>query len=546
MGSLKIKNSALAHVTPESVGVKSEVLADFIRELNEKQLGVHSFTVVRHDKVCAQCFWAPYGPDSPHTLYSVSKSFTSTAVGFAVDEGLIGLDDPVYTYFPECQKYFVGSRIRNVYNRALTVRMLLTMRSGKMISSAEGKNGKNWIKDFFKASFMMPPDTKFKYCSENTFILSALIKRVTGKSTVDYLDEKMFRPLGIEKPFWQTDGEGNNAGGWGLYMRSEDLAKFFLPYLHGGKYKGEQLIPAAWVEQATAKQTATVRDGVLDNMCGYGFQFWRNPMPNSFRAEGLFGQRCVMFPEYDALVVLNSGRSKDYDIMEVFWKYFPQCFEHDAFPENETAYRDLLDTAAACQMEDLPAAPRNAGFEQYLGSKTLHAKTTSRTSVMPVAVSMWSYEKCGKISDMQFDFDEKGVQFTWRECDGVHTLFAGMNGAFGISDVAYGREHYHTYAKAAWTDGNRLQLWIRFIETAHVKKLTFIFSDDGIKVLNMSDPKFEELPVFYLVFSGVDVRRFGEKVIEGAVRDVGMLFLEPDFSAKLKNRKESLFELTQL
>ena len=111
----------------------------------------------------------------------------------------------------------------------------------------------------------MPPDTKFKYCSENTFILSALIKRVTGKSTVDYLDEKMFRPLGIEKPFWQSDGEGNNAGGWGLYMKSEDLAKFFLPYLHGGKYKGEQLIPAAWVEQATAKQTVLQAFQILNN-----------------------------------------------------------------------------------------------------------------------------------------------------------------------------------------------------------------------------------------------------------------------------------------
>lgn len=545
MQTKRIENSALAHVTPESVGVKSSVLADFIREINEKQLGVHSFTVVRHDKVCAQCFWKPFAPDIPHTLYSVSKSVTSTAVGFAIEDGLLSLDDHVSQFFPEYHRYFTGPRPRAAYNRMLTVRMLLTMRSGKLISAAEGKNGRDWIKDYFKAPFMLPPDTKFKYSSENTFILSAIVRRVTGMPMVDYLDEKMFRPLGIKKPFWQSDGDDNNAGGWGLYMKSEDLAKFFLPYLHGGKYKGVQLIPASWVEQATAKQTETVRDGVLDNMCGYGFQFWRNPLPNSFRAEGLFGQRCVMFPEYDALVVMNSGRSKDYDIMDVFWKYFPQCFENDPLPEDAAAHRAFLDTAEACQMEDLPSAPRNAETEQYLGGKSLHARTSASVSVLPVAVSMWSHEKCGRITDMQFDFDQNGLHFTWRESDGLHTLYAGMNGQFGISDVVYGREHYKAYSKAAWSEGNRLQLWIRFIETAHVKKLTFVFSDGAVKVINVSEPKFEELPVFYLVFSGVDVRRFGAKVIEGAVRDVGMLFIEPDFTAKLRSRKDSLLAQLQ-
>lgn len=533
MKTITIADSSLEHVSPESCGIQSAVLTDFVREINEKQLGVHSFTVVRHDKVCAQCFWKPYGPDIPHVLYSMTKSVTSTAVGFAVEEGLIGLDDPVYKYFPEYN-------VRGAKNKALTVRMLLTMRSGKMISATEVKCGHDWIDDFFHASFMMAPDTKFKYCSENTFMLSAIVSKVTGKSVVDYLDEKMFQPLGIEKPFCQSDGKGNNSGGWGLYMKSEDLAKFFLPYLHGGQYKGVQLIPESWVQMATSKQTDTVRDGVQDNMCGYGFQFWRNPVPNSFRAEGLFGQRCVMFPDYDALVVMNSGCTKDYHIMDVFWKYFPKCFEETALDEDEQAHQTFLDTAAACHMEDLPAAERNTQMEQSLNEKTLYCKTNSLTSIVPVAVAHWSYEKYGNLDTMQFDFQENGVQFTWHECDGVHTLFAGMDGTFGISEIAFGREHYHTYAKASWSDENTLQLWIRFIETAHIKKLTFVFSAKRVKVYNTTEPKFEELPVFYLVFSGVDVRRFGEKTIEGAVRDVGLAFIEPDFNCKLKDRKEAL------
>lgn len=133
-------------------------------------------------------------------------------------------------------------------NKALTVRMLLTMRSDKLITVFEEKGNTDWIKSYFAAPFLAPPDTRFNYISENTFMLSAIVSKVTGMSMVDYLYPRMFQPLGIEKPFWEADGRGNNVGGWGLYMKSEDLAKFFLPYLHGGKYKDgtHWCLPIGW------------------------------------------------------------------------------------------------------------------------------------------------------------------------------------------------------------------------------------------------------------------------------------------------------------
>ena len=143
---------------------------------------------------------------------------------------------------------------------------------------------------------------------------------------LDYLYPRMLGPLGIEKPFWETDGKGNNSAGWGLYMKSEDLAKFFLPYINDGKWiDGTQLVPAFWVREATKKQTDSVNDGYIDNMCGYGYQFWRNPVANSYRADGLFGQRCFMFPEYDALVVpehLTLSKSSAIKIPDSKPKYF--------------------------------------------------------------------------------------------------------------------------------------------------------------------------------------------------------------------------------
>ena len=143
------------------------------------------------------------------------------------------------------------------------------MHSDKLITVLDEKGGTDWVQNFFNAPFLLPPNTKFNYISENTTMLSAIITKVTGMSVIDYLYPRIFEPLGIEKPFWESDGKGNNAGGWGLYMKSEDLAKFFLPYIHGGKWKdGTQIIPEIWVKEATRKQVDSVSDGYIDNMMG--------------------------------------------------------------------------------------------------------------------------------------------------------------------------------------------------------------------------------------------------------------------------------------
>lgn len=525
---VKLKNTSLAHVAPESVGIKSGALKAFIDEINEKKLGLQSFTVVRHDKVCAQGFFKPYSGDYPHVLYSMSKSVTSTAVGFAVAEGLLSIDDKVYKFFPEYKSAKLPP------NNKLTVEMLLTMRSDKLVTLLDEKGGHDWVKQFFDAPFLLPPGTKFNYISENTFMLSAIVTRVTGKSVIDYLNEKMFAPLGIEKPFWEADGNGVNAGGWGLYMKSEDIAKFFLPYIHEGRWiDGTQLIPAEWVKTATAKHTDSVHDGFIDNMCGYGYQFWRNPVANSFRADGLFGQRCFMFPEHDALVVLNCGESEDYKVMKVFWKYFPECFENDALPENEAEHKTLLDALKSCSVEDLPARPRNAAAEQAVSGRVIKCRSNKYTSVISITVLNMLYNKPGNIDAIRFDFDDEGLVFTWREKEYTNVIRAGMNGEYGVSEITLGDLHYHTYSKAAWQENGTLKLWIRPVETAHVRKFTFEFSENRVKIKNEMSPTFEELTVYYLTFMGMPAKpKTAEKFVENAVHDLGLPVLEPDFGGK--------------
>ena len=525
----KLKPCTLEHVAPEEVGVDSKVITAFLNEINEKGLGLQSFTVVCHDKVCAQGFFKPYNADTPHVLYSMSKSVTSTAIGFTVSEGLISLNDRVAEFFPE---YPMSKR---PFNRMLTIRMLLTMHSDKLITVLDEKGQKDWIANFMGATFILPPNTKFNYISENTFMLSAIISRVTGMSVVDYLYPRIFEPLGIEKPFWEMDGAGNNAGGWGLYMKSEDLAKFFLPYIHNGKWiDGTQIVPEIWVKEATRKQVNSVRDGYIDNMEGYGYQFWRNPIANSSRADGLFGQRCFLFPDYDALVVLNCGEAEDYKVMKVFWKYFPQCFGYEALPENKLAYDEMLETIEGCHVEELPATERNIETEQKISGRLIKCKTSEFVSVVTISITQMLYNKPGEINEMKFTFEDDRLLFYWKEKEYENTIEVGLNGEYGVSEITLGDLNYHTYSKAAWQEDGTLKLWIRPIETAHVRKFTFEFRDnDVVKVINEMSPKFEDLAIYNMTFLGYPIKgETTEDVVKNAVKTLGLPIIEPDFKGK--------------
>ncbi|MBE6740715.1 MAG: serine hydrolase [Ruminococcaceae bacterium] len=520
-----LRNTNLEHVKPEDVNVDSKAINDFLKEITAKKLGLHSFTIVRHDKICAQGFFAPYSAQYPHVLYSMSKSLTSTAVGFAVDEGLIKLDDKVMDFFPEY------NNLRRAFNRTLTVRMLLTMRSDKLVTVFEEKGQTDWIKLFFDAPFMLPPNSKFNYISENTFMLSAIVTKVTGKSVLDYLDEKMFKPLGIEKPFWEADGKGNSAGGWGCYMRSEDLAKFFLPFIHGGKWiDGTQLIPEYWVREALSRQTDSVRDGALDIVNGYGFQFWKNRIANSFRADGLFGQRCFMFPDFDGLVILNCGEAEDYKVMEVFWKYFPNCFKSEELEENKKECDELEKIISSLSMPQLAVKPRNKLKEKEIEGRTISCKTNEYTSVVTVTTTQMLFNKPGNLNSMKFSFKDNTLLFTWKEKDYENTVEAGMDGELRMSEIRLADLHYHAFSQAAWQDDGSLKLWIRPVESAHERRFTFRFDETGVSVENESVPTFPDLTVYYLNFSGNPIKTAaGQRGLRRTVENLGLPLVEPNF-----------------
>ena len=233
--SIIIAQSKLPRSNPEAEGVSSDSIIRFLDAMNSSQHEMHSIMILRHGKVIAEGWWKPYTAELKHTMYSVSKTFTATAVGFAVAENRLSVNDKVVSFFPAQLPDTVTTNLNE-----LTIKDLLSMSVGQQpdptflaVTSASP-----WVSTFLKLPVVHQPGTKFLYNSLGTYMLSAIVQKVTGEKVVDYLQPRLFQPLGIEGMDWEIDPMGINSGGWGLRIKTEDMAKFGQLYLQKGKWNG--------------------------------------------------------------------------------------------------------------------------------------------------------------------------------------------------------------------------------------------------------------------------------------------------------------------
>ena len=288
-------------VAPEQLGITSASLINLIETAAARDLCLHSLMVIRHGKVAAQMWWKPYSPEKPHHLYSFSKSITCTAVGFAISEGLLSLDDRVVKFYPRRVENLLDKRVYS-----MTIEHLLTMTSGAFIANEAMMNIHiDWAEWFLNSPLTYFPGEKFIYNSLNTYMLSNIIRRVTGMGLVDYLTPRLFEPLGIKRPQWYTCPMGIECGGWGLELTTEDMAKFTLLYLNDGVWNGKRILPEGWARLVGEKHADSSTDAKFayrpDSTAGYGYQFWINRDGKSYRADGMYAQYGLVLPEKDAV-----------------------------------------------------------------------------------------------------------------------------------------------------------------------------------------------------------------------------------------------------
>lgn len=481
-------SSSLPRSTPEAEGVSSEGLLTFLDSAAVSKHEFHSIMILRHGKVIAEGWWDPYRPDLRHTLYSVSKSFTSTAIGCAVTEKLLGIDDKVVSFFPDQLPDTVSPFLAE-----MTIKDLLTMTVGQSPepSNTITSSGKDWVPAFLALPVVNEPGSVFLYNSMATFMLSAIIEKVTGEKLIDYLQPRLFGPLAIEGMDWESSPEGINAGGWGLRVKTEDMAKFGQLYLQKGSWNGKQIIPSSWVEEATTFKIdqapgapSEVKES-SDWMQGYCYQFWRS-RNNAYRADGAFGQYIIVMPEMDAVVAITSESPDMQDAINMVWKYILPAMNNKPLPENQEAAGKLIDRLEALALP-LPAKendpPLVAGLpEMRFSLEDNNLKFDHLTFVFTGDACNLSLGTADKVHTIPFG---RGEWITSRTEQGGPGILL-RPGAVSSNRVA---------GAYTWENDNTLVLTLRYIESPHHMKMTCRFDGETADVgIRLSPPPGYDLP----------------------------------------------------
>lgn len=306
----------LPRATPSQQGVPAGAVLRFLDSVDSGGLELHSLMILRRGHVLAEGWWHPYRRDLTHELYSLSKSVAATAVGLARAEGLLCVDDLVLDHLGD----LAPARPDPMLAR-MRVRHLLTMTTGHTTATGGRVFGTDhWAQAFLALPVEAEPGTVFLYNTPATYLLSYIVQRLTGRRLLDYLRPRLLEPLGIDGATWETSPEGADAGGFGLSLTTEDIACFGQLYLQDGVWDGVRVLPEGWVAEATARHTDShIVD--VDWAQGYGYQFWRCRPPGVYRADGSFGQFCVVMPHAQAVVVTTAGTPDLQGVLDRMWEH---------------------------------------------------------------------------------------------------------------------------------------------------------------------------------------------------------------------------------
>ena len=472
------KPTSLPVSTPEAQGVSSRAIIDFLDGISQSQNEFHSFMILRHGKIIAQGWWNPYRSDLKHTMYSVSKSFTATAIGFAIAEKKLSVNDKVISFFPDELPDTVSP-----YLATLRVKDLLSMSVG-MAPDPTGEiaaNHDDWIKAFFKTPIINEPGTKFLYNSAASFMLSAIVQKVTGEKTLDYLQIKLFNPLGIQGLDWEVNPQGINTGGWGLRLKTEDMAKFGQLFLQKGMWNGKQILPQEWVTEASTKKidqdpsAPQARKDSSDWLQGYCYQMWRC-RNNEYRGDGAFGQYIIVLPDKDAVIIVTSETTNMQSELNLVWKHLLPAFQNKALPADNKTLGKLKEKIASLALPITKA-----------GSSAMESKISGKTFVIDSADS--------HLKSIEFEFKDGDCYLSLKTDSVTHALAFGKDkwirgettkwGPYLVSRAKANRSVISSYKIAGsydWKDEKTLELTLRYIESPHTEIFKCIFDEGKMSI----------------------------------------------------------------
>lgn len=501
--------------TPESQGLHSDRLAAFFRALETAdRIHPHGVVILRHGMLVADGYWAPYRPEYPHMMYSLSKSVTGTAVGIAVSEGRFSLDDKLTDLFPG----FLPS-VSSLRHEPVRVRHLLTMTSGAGFNEVGSMMDPDWVRAFMESDIAFRPGTRFQYNSLNSYMLAAIIRKTAGMSLADYLRPRLFQPMGISRFSWETCPRGTEKGGWGLSLTAADMAKLGQLYLQKGVWRVgnrlARLVPAEWIEEATRPH---IRAESGDGKDGYGYQIWMCPQ-GAYQFNGAFGQIVVVIPKYDTVVSVISGSECAFltgSPADVIARYFynEDFYSDGPLPENHKAQKALWELLGGLRVFRPSRPAEKKPFWSGLLSRTAppeppapalpaaaarangvsFSMEPNHGGILPLIQQMAHANYSRQVSAFRLDFEPDLCRVTLTEGENRNTLAAGLDGRPRYAEVTVNGETYRTGTTAEWAKDaagrDELQIFVSFVETPCTRILRVSFDQTGIFVTFGESPAF--------------------------------------------------------
>lgn len=428
-----IRMGQLQRATPEGLGIPSENLIKFYRELSTNTLPLHHFILMRHGKVATQGSWHPYRKDMNHMVYSTSKTIAALAIGFCVEEGRFTLDDRIVDFFPE----MITGPLHE-FNRMRTVRDLLTMRAGETGDATSiDRSYPDWLKTFLNTPPRVKPGTLYGYDNSATHALAALIQKVTGEMLIDYLRPRLFDPLGIDNTVYWEEQMGINTASRGFHCKIEDLAKMAQLVLQHGEWEGKQIISRAWLDEATAKHSEVTHfTSRIDSNPGYGYKFWMY-RDGSYGTRGNGGQNFIVYPKRDVawafLANLEDSFGRHAEFMHMAWPILFDNLSDGPLPENPDAYQELLRIEQNLEIPLPEGIPYRSPKEDELhnrkyvvakNSAQVHTITFSKTErgmklsfCMGADAHVWEFEAyhgSWKFQPLPISNDQGWARYVWR------------------------------------------------------------------------------------------------------------------------------------
>jgi CubicO group peptidase (beta-lactamase class C family) len=446
-----VSSTDLPRSSAESQGVDPAGITAFLDAMEAApDIEMHSLMILRHGQLVADGWWSPYRAEQPHLLYSLSKSFTSTAAGFAVAEGLIDLDATVLSYFPE-----LDAEITDPRSRSMKIRHIAAMASGHLAETLERALAIDPVEPV-RGFLLIPPDrepgTVFAYNQPCTYTLAAIIQRLSGQTLVEYLRPRLFDPLGIGAVGWQERPAGRDLGFTGLHATTDAIARLGLLYLQRGVWNGTRLLPEEWVAEATSTQVENPEESNPDWRQGYGFQFWM--ARHGYRGDGAYGQFCIVLPEQDAVIAATAATGNMQGILDAVWEHLLPAMSSKA----------LTPSAVAAELTDRLATLALAPLD--LESKPLTAPETWSNGIFQPADQARAAQPSLTRIDLVRDDDRWRLSLYEDEVE-ISAVVGFGEWQTNLIETDGGESGVPIAVSGGWTDEDTFRADVIFLETPH-------------------------------------------------------------------------------